>query len=232
MINTNSGSVYPEKSLLYDQFSLSPKEELTSIGDCNYPIAQRTYNDLTRSGTLIVNKSVVYDETTLPLNPEMDEVQKTNYVFYKLEDQLGSTSAALNISYLLDQGVGNEVSRLVGDQKGIRLTTTDNALPSHSLGSKRHINVLQNDNEKFTLIHEDLFEKRSTEDPEDDCTFFKIKTIVSGTLDGLSHCGYGDDMKVEVAYTEERKTMQESLEDDYTGTWVGGLFNRESYIKA
>jgi hypothetical protein len=238
-INQSAGSLYLNKTTLQEQFnpSSSPSKDVQiHNSDVTVSLKGETYVDLTRLGKLVVNGESVYE------NPQYQSLEgeegstefqatKTNFVFNRLEEKLSSTKLAMQAANLMQQGLANEVIIKMLQHK--KLNDEETATITHDLKVKNKVNVMTTDTKKFTFIHEDLVEKADTSDPENESkkAYFKIKTIVRGSLADLE-AGKAEKMSLETAYTKEQPKMAQALRSDYTGTAVGGLRFRDSYIKA
>ena len=238
-INSSSGSLYPGKTLIDSQLASSQEDpvslvESSGTAGASIPLSTRVYSDLTRLNTLVVNKETIYAKSQIPgsYDDDDDNVQKTNYVFNKMELKLNSTTLAIRASHLLEQNLGGEVLRQVIKQKGLSTATSDDGAihSSHAVTKRETASILTTTESSFKLIHEEMVEKTPMENI-DSKTFFKIKTVVKGPLAALESAA-SQDMSIETAYTKEHSSKEAAFKDDYTGTRVGGLFNRESYLKA
>lgn len=226
-IITSSGSLYPDKKTLVDQFSLNPTSEDEDKVEANgklIPINRKIFKDLNRLGSLIINGEAVYKN---PAYVQTD--QKANYVFKKLTAKFQNSSRlAMNAAKLLQQGLGLDVLEKATFEKGVTTIKEGRVYSTHALSEIKKTNIITTDGKSFKLIHESLVQKTDF-DALDSISFFKMKTTVKGSLAALA-AENSEQMSIETAYTKEYEKKEEALQDDYTGTFVGGFFNRESYL--
>ncbi len=233
---TGPGSFSPDKSeldrLFHPEGGMKNIHSSLSKGD-TVSIADTTYNDLTRYGTLILNGESIYQKGIFPNIDDYDvdvALWKTQFVFNQLEDKLDSTQLAINAANLMQQGIGGAMMETVALQKGFSYRGNDGFIESSTvINEKKMANVFESDlkNRNFTYIHESVVEAIPLVDdfpyPENS-TFFKIKTVVKGTLEALQGTN-SQAMSFESVYTQERATMKEAIDDSYQGN------DPQSYIK-
>lgn len=237
-INRNSGSIYPQQSLIQDQIDpQGTKMWISSQLDGGFaPLPSKAYVDLTRYGTLNINGSVVYSPKC-PINPG-EGIQSADHVFRQMETKLDSTALAMRASSLMQQDTGGEVLKLISIQKGISKPQKiihdgqelDSSESTHGVIERDRVILLNTDKSSFKLVMESLVEQRSMSDPEGDLTYFKVKTTVEGPKRALENKD-GDKLSIKAAYTAESPTKEGALQDDYLGTRAG-FWDSESYLKA
>lgn len=223
----DSGSYYPSTEVLVSR--LARKEEMSRIQDRGVLLPTDTYNDLGRLGSLTINQHVIYNK----LNPIAGNTthERVGNIFKGMEASLQSIEFTMRMSNLLHQDVAGEVLGGICKKKGI--SDPQRSFSSHAVTAKEKVNIINTDGKTFTLIHEEMVELKSIEDLEYDIhrpTYFKVKTIVTGTVGQLLH-NEGNQLHIEAAYTKEHSTLKEAQNDNYFGTAVGGFRNTESYLK-
>jgi len=234
-INTDSGSLFPDNSLVESQ--LNPPDKLDRGVSTDYvrggiaPLWDKAYVDLTRLGTLDVNGEPIYKNSGIPSETE-DTASKTTYVFEKVADKLDSSALAVKAAHLFEQDLGGGALKMVANEKGISTGDEDAYVmdSSHTMTAKRTYSALNTDDSKFTLIHEQLIEVRPMEDIER-VSYFKVKTVVNGRTAALETKD-SSDMSTSIAYTKEYTTMKAVLKADYWGTRAGFWNGNKTYIKA
>ena len=237
-INGDSGSIYPDPSLLQTQIDpTGPKvwfaSQLPSGGQAS--VSNGAYADIERYGTLKINDSVVYSPTA-PIQPN-GGVKAADHVFRQMETRLDSTSLAARAVSLMDQNTGGEVLKLITFKKEIswlekgihKGNEVVNTISSHSVHEKERLILLNTDKSSFKLVMESLVEKRSLTDPEGDLSYFKVKTTIEGSKQALE-TKKSDKLSIKAAYTAEVSTKTAALQDDYSGTRAG-MFDSGSYLK-
>lgn len=223
----DSGSYYPSTDVLVSRFD--KKEAMSAIQDRGVQLPTDTYNDLDRLGSLTINKQIIYD----PSNPITGQTkhETVGNVFKAMETSLHSIEYAMRMSNLLQQGVRLGSLEGICQKKGI--TNSETNVSTHTVSAKQKASVIEADGHSFKLIHEEMVELKSMDDLTNDIhrpTYFKVKTIVTGTVGQLLN-KEGDQMHIEAAYTKEHSTLNGALNDDYFGTAVGGFRNTESYLR-
>jgi hypothetical protein len=236
MIDTGSGSLFPGKSFLENQFkseertfrSLRIKHELVSLWN-------KAYIDLMRLGTFDVNEEPIYKNGGIPSFTETDddideETSKVAYVFNSMADKLGSISLATQAACLLQQALALGALEAVIREKGIAKNEEGVGAPkvSHAVIAKKTYSAIDTDSENFRVVHEQFIEAHPMEDL-DRVSFFKIKTVVKGSKVSLER-GEPNEMKTSIAYTKEYPSEKSALKANYWGTKAGGWSNTESYV--
>jgi len=221
--HTDSGNLHPDKSIL--DFQLNPSSQTTkdvessSCKGATVPLSTNVYSDLTRLGTLIINNESIYDNEEYQLQKTTTE--KTTYIFNKLEEKLSSITLAVHAANLMEQNLWGEILKQIVKTKG--LVTEDDARSTHAVTNKKGVTVLKTNGKKFKLTHEELVQKALMENIEDR-SFFKIKTVIQGSLESLESKN-SKEMSIETVYTKEHTSMQEACNDTYS------FFDRKSYLK-
>ncbi len=237
-INRDSGSIYPNLSLLKDQLNSKGQTivDTKSPNGDGAPLPVKTYNDMTRLGSLKVNDVTIYSPNSKIRPPP--GMKNADYVFHRMESKLGSTALAIHAANLMQQDTGGGVLKAVALQKGISRKETTNYkeeeiaanFSTHSVLERERCIILTTDNSSFTLVMESLVEQRALDDPEGDLTYYKLKTTIDGPKLALENKN-ADKLSIKAAYTAESPTKAAALQDDYSGTRAG-FWDSQSYLKA
>lgn len=236
-ISRDSGSVYPDQSLIKDQ--LDPidsktwfESKLPSGGVA--PVSNKAYRDMTRYGTLKINDSIVYSPN-VEIRPNQG-AQAADHVFREVETRLDSTELAARAANLMNQDTGGEVLKLVAFKKRIvRLekgihkgVEVENCISTHSVIEKKRVIAINTNSSSFTLVMESLVQQTDLEDIESEPTYFKIKTTIDGSKKDLENKN-SSKLNIKAAYTAESPTEAGALSDDYSGTRAG-FWDSDSYL--
>jgi hypothetical protein len=236
-IYTGSGSIYPSTDLL--QYQLNPPNTVTrkvGEGEATIDLSSEVYEDLGgRAAVIIDGESVLKQSEFLELKQDGSPEAKAataNYIFKKMETAFQSSHLAVQGANLMWQALDGQILTQVLKAKNMANGDEENLQLRDGISKVKSAVILTKEKNCFKFTNEQLI-KRFAPLPNGDLQedYFKIKTTIHGSLDALENKRW-QEMKLEVAYTKERPTKDQSLKDNYTGTRAGGLFNRHSYITA